>query len=98
VTRFSSDEEAVRLVNNTPYGLANILWTKDIDRALTTARRLRSGSVWINTTIAGPPQLPFGGYKGSGSGREIGEAGLEEFTEIKTIAIGTGKRHAFFTS
>lgn len=96
VTRFSTDDEAVALANDTPYGLANAIWTKNIDRALSVAGQLRSGTVWINTNIAGSPQLPFGGYKGSGFGREMGEAGLEEFTEVKTITIGLGKRDPFF--
>ena len=53
---------------------------------------MRSGRVWINTTIDGAPQLPAGGMKQSGFGREMGQAGFEEFTELKTIQIRTGKR------
>ncbi|MGV9713024.1 aldehyde dehydrogenase family protein [Gordonia sp. NPDC003424] len=96
VTRFADAAEAVHLANATPYGLSGSLWTKDIDRALSVAKQLRSGRVWVNTTIDGGPQLPAGGMKQSGYGREMGVVGFEEFTEVKTIQIREGKRtHAF---
>ncbi|WP_310962453.1 aldehyde dehydrogenase family protein [Nocardioides terrisoli] len=90
VTRFDSQDEAIRLANAVDYGLANSVWTKNLDLAWTTARRLRSGTVWINTTIDGAPQLPGGGVKLSGVGREMGQAGFDEFTEHKTIQLRTG--------
>ena len=96
VTRFSSTEEAVELANAVRYGLANTVWSKKIDTALTVGRALRSGTVWINTTIDGAPQLPGGGVKQSGYGREMGQAGFDEFTEMKTIQIRTGRREPFF--
>jgi betaine-aldehyde dehydrogenase len=96
VTRFADVDEAVRLANATEYGLAGSIWTKNIDKALTTARRMRSGRVWINTTIDGAPALPAGGMKQSGYGREMGQAGFDEFTELKTIQIRTGKRTPAF--
>src|SRR6185312_5729275 len=96
VSRFSSTDEAVKLANDTPYGLANSLWTKHIDTALQVAPRLRSGTVWINTTIDGPPQMPFGGYKASGYGREMGSAGVEEFTNLKSVFAHLGKRTPSF--
>jgi acyl-CoA reductase-like NAD-dependent aldehyde dehydrogenase len=92
VSRFRTTEEAITLANDTEYGLANSLWTKNVDTALTVSRELRSGTVWVNTTIDGSPQLPFGGYKASGYGREMGNAGLEEFTQIKTVLFHLGKR------
>jgi betaine-aldehyde dehydrogenase len=92
VSRFQSTEEAIALANDTEYGLANALWTKNIDTALTVSQALRSGTVWVNTMIDGSPQLPFGGYKASGFGREMGNAGLEEFTQVKTILFHSGKR------
>ena len=96
VTRFTDVEEAVQLANATEYGLAGSIWTKNIDKALTTARRMRSGRVWINTTIDGAPALPAGGMKQSGYGREMGQAGFDEFTELKTIQIRTGRRTPAF--
>jgi len=96
VTRFGSVEEAIALANDTVYGLGNSVWTKDIDKALRMTRALRSGTVWVNTTIDGPPQMPFGGVKGSGYGRENGRAGLEEYTELKSCVIRSGKRDPSF--
>ena len=96
VTRFDTVEEAIALANSVQYGLANSVWSKNIDTALTVGRALDSGTVWINTTIDGAPQLPGGGVKNSGYGREMGQVGFDEFTEIKTIQIRTGKRDAFF--
>lgn len=92
VTRFSTPDEALRLANDVEYGLGNSVWTKNLDTALRMSRRLRSGTVWINTTIDGSPQLPGGGMKMSGYGREMGQVGFDEFTEVKTIQIRTGKR------
>jgi betaine-aldehyde dehydrogenase len=92
VTRFAGIEQAVTLANDTTYGLANTIWTKNFDTAHRVAPQLRSGTVWINTTIDGAPQMPFGGYKSSGFGREMGQAGLDEFTNIKTVFAHLGKR------
>jgi acyl-CoA reductase-like NAD-dependent aldehyde dehydrogenase len=96
VSRFDTVEEAVRLANAVDYGLANSVWSKDIDKALPVARLLRSGTVYVNTTIDAPPTMPFGGYKMSGVGREMGQAGFEEFTELKSVNIRTGKRAGSF--
>ena len=96
VTRFSTADEAVALANNVEYGLANTVWSKNIDTALTVAKALKSGSVYVNTTIDAPPTMPFGGYKGSGVGREMGQAGFEEFTELKSVSIRSGKRAGTF--
>jgi acyl-CoA reductase-like NAD-dependent aldehyde dehydrogenase len=92
VTRFRTLKEAVDLANDTIYGLANSVWTKNIDTAHHVSRRLRSGTVWVNTTIDGAPQLPLGGYKQSGYGREAGKIGMEEFTNVKTVQTRLGKR------
>lgn len=96
VTRFSDATEAVRLANSVEYGLSNSLWSKNMDTVLTVGKALRSGTVYANTTIDAPPQMPFGGYKASGIGREMGEAGFEEFTELKSLNIRTGKRAGTF--
>jgi betaine-aldehyde dehydrogenase len=96
VVRFQTVEEAIELANDTSYGLANAIWTKDLDKSMTVSRALRSGTVWVNTILNTVPELPWGGYKASGIGREMGNVGLEEFTEVKTIQFQTGKRTPFF--
>jgi betaine-aldehyde dehydrogenase len=92
VTRFRTTEEAIAIANDTSYGLANAVWTKDLDKAMGVSRALRSGVVWVNTTLDVAPQMPFGGVKGSGFGREFGVAGLEEFTAPKSIYLTAGPR------
>ncbi|MRH30096.1 aldehyde dehydrogenase family protein [Microbacterium sp. SYP-A9085] len=96
VTRFATRDEAVRLANDVPYGLANSVWSKNVDTVLEVAKALKSGTVYANTTIDAPPQMPFGGYKQSGVGREMGQAGFEEFTELKSVNIRTGRRAGTF--
>jgi acyl-CoA reductase-like NAD-dependent aldehyde dehydrogenase len=96
VTRFSGMKEALRIANATKYGLAASVWSKNLDTALDMASELQAGTVWVNTTIDGSPQLPGGGVKESGFGREMGQAGFEEFTEVKTIQIRTGARNRYF--
>ena len=92
VTPFDSDEEAVALANDTAYGLAASLWTANLDRAVQGFRGLKAGRLWVNTTIAGGPELPSGGFKQSGIGRESGSYGLDEYTEVKSVHIHLGKR------
>ncbi len=87
VTRFESFEEAVELANGTSYGLANGVWTKNLDKAMAMSRRLESGFVYVNTYLETIPQLPFGGRKSSGLGRENGVDGLLEFMEAKSTFI-----------
>jgi betaine-aldehyde dehydrogenase len=89
VTRFDRVEDAIRLANNTRYGLANSIWTSDLAAAMTASRRLESGLVWVNTTLDGAPQLPFGGMKASGFGRELGKVGFDDFTELKTVLLSS---------
>ncbi|PFH20411.1 aldehyde dehydrogenase family protein [Burkholderia sp. JKS000303] len=92
VTTFKDADEAVRLANDTNYGLGNGLWTKDIDKAITVSQQLRSGTVFVNTYLESAPQMPFGGFKESGVGRENGLDGLLEYTEVKSTFIKLGKR------
>jgi acyl-CoA reductase-like NAD-dependent aldehyde dehydrogenase len=87
VIPFQSEEEAIRIANDTPYGLAASVWTENIDRAFRVAKAVRAGTVWVNGHLAAYPELPFGGYKQSGLQREMGRAGIESFTEVKTIQI-----------
>ncbi|UUI05508.1 betaine-aldehyde dehydrogenase [Oceanobacillus jeddahense] len=85
VETFSSKEEAVRLANDTIYGLAGAVWTEDLNKADFIAARLRMGTVWVNDFHPYFAQAPWGGYKQSGIGRELGHEGLEEYTEVKHI-------------
>lgn len=86
VIPFRDDDEAVRLANDSDYGLGGGIWSADTAKALGLARRLRTGGVHINGGGAGLSQhVPFGGYKESGLGREWGHWGLEEFLQHKTI-------------
>ncbi len=85
VETFQSKEEAVKLANDTIYGLAGGVWTQDLDKAEFVAARLRMGTVWINDFHPYFAQAPWGGYKQSGIGRELGHEGIEEYTEVKHI-------------
>jgi acyl-CoA reductase-like NAD-dependent aldehyde dehydrogenase len=82
---FKDENDAILQGNDTTYGLAAAVWTKDISRALTVARKLRAGTVWINTYGALDPISPFGGYKQSGFGRELGKHSIELYTQIKSV-------------
>jgi betaine-aldehyde dehydrogenase len=89
---FETFEEAIVIANDTTYGLAGSVWTKDLNKALKTMRRLQAGRVWINCTITGGPEMPIGGFKQSGVGRETGKYGVEEYTQIKSTHIELGAR------
>ncbi len=85
LTRFTDEAEAIALANGTPFGLAAGLWTRDLDRAHLTARRLQSGTVWINTYRAMAFNSPFGGYKASGIGRQNGIEAVEQYLQTKSV-------------
>jgi p-cumic aldehyde dehydrogenase len=85
VIRFKDEAEAIRLANDTTYGLAANIWTRDIKKAHRVAHRLQAGSVWINCHGVIDPAAPFGGFKQSGWGREVSEEGLAAYTETKTV-------------
>nr|CDQ31889.1 Betaine aldehyde dehydrogenase [Virgibacillus halodenitrificans] len=89
VETFQTKEEAVKLANDTIYGLAGAVWTQDLSKADFVAARLRMGTVWINDFHPYFAQAPWGGYKQSGIGRELGREGMEEYTEVKHIYRNT---------
>ncbi len=90
VLAFGNDEEAIALANKSQYGLAAGVWTKDVKRAHRMAKRLQAGTVWINTYRALSYAAPFGGYKQSGYGREMGPEALKEFTRVKSVWVDLG--------
>jgi acyl-CoA reductase-like NAD-dependent aldehyde dehydrogenase len=87
VIPFTEVDEVVRLANDTEYGLAAAIWTKDISKALRTAKAIRAGVVWINDSQPAPSEALWGGYKQSGIGRELGRYAMEAYTETKHIYI-----------
>lgn len=86
---FDGEEEAVRLANDTIYGLSGSIWTSDISRALRVARSVQSGTLSINSNSSVRVQAPFGGFKQSGIGRELGLAAIDGYTELKNVFIRT---------
>jgi aldehyde dehydrogenase (NAD+) len=85
VLSFDDIDEVIEQANNNPYGLAAAVWTRDVKRAHSVSRRLKAGTVWINTYGLMDASLPFGGYKSSGFGRELGAHAIEHYTEMKTV-------------
>ena len=87
IIKFRSIEEVVERANNTMYGLAAGVWTRDIGKAHAIANSVRAGTVWINCYDVFDAAAPFGGFKQSGIGRELGEYGLQQYTEVKTVTV-----------
>src|ERR1700722_11952109 len=90
VLPFTSFDEMIGRANNTNYGLAAAVWTKNIDKAHRYAREIKAGTVWVNCYHVVDTTTPFGGFKMSGQGRENGESALEHYTELKTVTIKLG--------
>uniref|UniRef100_A0A8R1I8F3 Aldedh domain-containing protein n=1 Tax=Caenorhabditis japonica TaxID=281687 RepID=A0A8R1I8F3_CAEJA len=94
IIRFDTMEELVEKANNTIYGLAAGVMTKDLDKALHIANTTRAGSIWVNCYDVFDAAAPFGGFKQSGIGRELGEYGLEAYTEVKTVTIKVPQKNS----
>jgi len=89
VIPFDTEEEAIAIANDTIYGLAGGVWTTDGAKAMRVVQAVRAGTVYVNTYNWSPVELPWGGYKQSGVGRELGDFGVDEFTEAKSVIIDT---------
>lgn len=89
---FDSEEEAIRRANDTTYGLGASVFTRDLERAHRVAAEIDSGMVWVNSSQDCDPRIPFGGVKQSGIGRELGEAGLEAYSQVKAVHVNMGSR------
>ncbi|XP_078083458.1 aldehyde dehydrogenase, mitochondrial-like [Mustelus asterias] len=87
ILKFKTMEEVIERANDTMYGLAAAVFTNDINKANYVSQGLRAGTVWVNCYDVFGAQAPFGGYKASGTGRELGEYGLEAYTEVKTVTV-----------
>lgn len=95
--RFDGEEEAVRIANDTRYGLAAGIWTENLRRAHRMLHRIRAGTIWVNNYRVIGHSLPFGGYGQSGIGREMGAQALDAYSEVKSVWIDTGNRVEFKT-
>jgi betaine-aldehyde dehydrogenase len=84
---FKDEADAVKIANDTPYGLAAAVWSRDIFKCLRVVKNLRAGIVWVNTMQPCYVESPWGGYKASGQGREMSLQGIEEFLETKQVHI-----------
>jgi len=97
---YDTEDEAVAITNGVDYGLSNSIWSSNTDRAVALARRLQSGTVWINDGLLLNNRFPFSGWKNSGVGVELGPWGLEQFTQIKHIHVGehTGRDEKYYVA
>uniref|UniRef100_A0A8C2V6M2 aldehyde dehydrogenase (NAD(+)) n=1 Tax=Chinchilla lanigera TaxID=34839 RepID=A0A8C2V6M2_CHILA len=94
IMKFKSLDDVIKRANNTTYGLSAGVFTKDLDKAVTVSAALQSGTVWVNCYSVISAQCPFGGFKMSGNGRELGEYGLHEYTEVKTVTIKISQKNS----
>ena len=85
--KFKQESELIKMVNNTRYGLAGSIWTKDIDRGRRLSESIETGMIWINTWLHRDLRVPFGGVKDSGVGREGGKWSLEFFSEAMNVCV-----------
>jgi betaine-aldehyde dehydrogenase len=92
VIPFEDEGEAIRIANDTPYGLAAAVWSRDIYKAFRVVKSLRAGIVWVNHMQPTCTEAPWGGYKQSGVGRELGPWGVEEYLETKQVYVNLDER------
>lgn len=92
IARFSDEADAITRANDSAYGLGAAVFTKDLERAHRVASEIEAGMVWVNSSQDGDARVPFGGVKQSGIGRELGEAGLEAYSQVKAVHINMGNR------
>jgi betaine-aldehyde dehydrogenase len=92
VLTFTSTKEAVALANRASYGLSASVWSRDLDTVTEVGRKVRAGAVWANTFMDGFAELPFGGFRQSGLGRELGRNAAADYTEEETFHVHNGPR------
>lgn len=98
VLTFETPAEAVAIANDIDYGLSAAVWSRDFDTCLSIGRKVRAGTVWMNTFMDGAAELPFGGCKQSGLGRELGRRAVEDYTETKTLTMHVGGRTGWWAA
>jgi succinate-semialdehyde dehydrogenase / glutarate-semialdehyde dehydrogenase len=91
VIRVKDEEEALRVANDSEFGLGSSVWTANVERGRRLAERVEAGIVFVNGMVASDARLPFGGVKKSGFGRELSTYGIKEFTNIQTVWVGPAK-------
>jgi len=94
ILKFKDDKQLIQRAENTIYGLAASVYTKDVERALFLANSLRAGTVWVNCHNVFDTTMPFGGFKMSGQGRELGAYGVDAYTEVKSVIIKVPQKNA----
>jgi betaine-aldehyde dehydrogenase len=92
VLTFETTAEAIQIANSIDYGLSAGVWSRNFDTCMTIGRKVRAGTIWMNTFMDGTPELPFGGFRQSGLGRELGKHAVEDYTEMKTLNMHIGRR------
>ena len=94
ILKFKTIDEVIQRANNTNYGLAASIFTQNLDNAMTLAQSIRAGTIWINCYDVLEAQAPFGGFKESGNGRELGEYGLQQYTEVKCVTMKVPQKNS----